>query len=159
MKELHLGPHVDCDRRGSLRAVSGDGLGYHRKILGCRSLLISSFTLHLCELRFYYLCRGRGRQPQGKKSSKFMYQPFIPEDRRHFRARKEDPSQLHRCNLNTRLQSFSERLYTVFTKISDGTVLTLNKPHTMVHNGLQWFTMVYNGWSLCSDTRRGVWGE
>ena len=31
MKELHLGPHVDCDRRGSLRAMSGDGLGYHRK--------------------------------------------------------------------------------------------------------------------------------
>ena len=31
MKELHLGPHVDCDRRGSLQAMSGDGLGYHRK--------------------------------------------------------------------------------------------------------------------------------
>ena len=31
MKELHLGPHVDCDRRGSLRAMSGDGLGYHGK--------------------------------------------------------------------------------------------------------------------------------
>ena len=27
MKELHRGPHVDCDRRGSLRAMSGDGLG------------------------------------------------------------------------------------------------------------------------------------
>ena len=26
MKELHLGPHVDCDRRGSLRTMSGDGL-------------------------------------------------------------------------------------------------------------------------------------
>ena len=33
MKELHLGPHVDCDRRGSLQAMSGDGLGYHRKII------------------------------------------------------------------------------------------------------------------------------
>ena len=31
MKELHLRPHVDCDRRGSLRAMTGDGLGYHRK--------------------------------------------------------------------------------------------------------------------------------
>ena len=31
MKELHLGPPVGCDRRGSLRAMSGDGLGYHRK--------------------------------------------------------------------------------------------------------------------------------
>ena len=31
MKELHLGPHGDCDRRVSLRAMSGDGLGYHRK--------------------------------------------------------------------------------------------------------------------------------
>ena len=31
MKELHLGPHGDCNRRGSLRAMSGDGLGYHRK--------------------------------------------------------------------------------------------------------------------------------
>ena len=31
MKELHLGPHGDCDRRGSLRAMSREGLGYHRK--------------------------------------------------------------------------------------------------------------------------------
>ena len=31
MKELHLGPHVGCDRSGSLRDMSGDGLGYHRK--------------------------------------------------------------------------------------------------------------------------------
>ena len=31
MRELHLGPHGDCDRRGSLRAMSGDVLGYHRK--------------------------------------------------------------------------------------------------------------------------------
>ena len=33
MRELSLGPHVCCDRRGSLRAMSGDGLGYHRKSL------------------------------------------------------------------------------------------------------------------------------
>ena len=31
MRELHLGSHVDCNRRGSLRAMSGDGLGYQRK--------------------------------------------------------------------------------------------------------------------------------
>ena len=31
MKELHLGPHGDCDRRGSLQAMSEDGLGYHSK--------------------------------------------------------------------------------------------------------------------------------
>ena len=31
MRELHLGPHVGCDRRGSLRAMSGDGVGHHRK--------------------------------------------------------------------------------------------------------------------------------
>ena len=31
IKELHLGPHVDCDKRGSLRTMSGDGLGYYRK--------------------------------------------------------------------------------------------------------------------------------
>uniref|UniRef100_A0A8C4WYN6 Palmitoyltransferase n=1 Tax=Eptatretus burgeri TaxID=7764 RepID=A0A8C4WYN6_EPTBU len=30
MKEIYLGPHVDCGRRGSLPAMSGDGLGYHR---------------------------------------------------------------------------------------------------------------------------------
>ena len=27
MRELHFGTHVGCDRRGSLRAMSGDGLG------------------------------------------------------------------------------------------------------------------------------------
>ena len=31
MRELNLGPHVGCDRKGSLRAMSGDVLGYHRK--------------------------------------------------------------------------------------------------------------------------------
>ena len=31
MRELHLGPHAGCDRRGSLRAMSGGGLRYHRK--------------------------------------------------------------------------------------------------------------------------------
>ena len=31
MRELHLGPHVGCDRRGSLRAMRGNGIGYHRK--------------------------------------------------------------------------------------------------------------------------------
>ena len=31
MREFREGTHVDCDRRGSLRAMSGDGLGYHRK--------------------------------------------------------------------------------------------------------------------------------
>ena len=29
--ELHLEPQVGCDRRGSLQALSGDGLGYHGK--------------------------------------------------------------------------------------------------------------------------------
>ena len=28
MKELHLEPHIDCDRRGSLCTMSGDGLGF-----------------------------------------------------------------------------------------------------------------------------------
>ena len=31
MRELHLRPHVGCDRRGSLRVMSGDVLGYYRK--------------------------------------------------------------------------------------------------------------------------------
>ena len=31
MKGLCLGPHFDCNRRGSLQAMSGDCLGYHRK--------------------------------------------------------------------------------------------------------------------------------
>ena len=42
MKELHFGPHVGCDRRGSLRAMRGDGLGYDRKSLvsraGCQTM-------------------------------------------------------------------------------------------------------------------------
>ena len=31
MIELHLGPHSDCDRSGSQRAMSGDGRGYDRE--------------------------------------------------------------------------------------------------------------------------------
>ena len=42
LRELYLGSHVDCDRRGSLRAMSGDGLGYHGKRVvsraGCQTV-------------------------------------------------------------------------------------------------------------------------
>ena len=31
MRELHLGPHIGCDMKGSLRVMSEDCLGYHRK--------------------------------------------------------------------------------------------------------------------------------
>ena len=41
-----------------------------------------------------------------------------------------------------RLQSFSEHLYTVGTKISDETLLTSDKPYTMVFQYVQWFWFV-----------------
>ena len=41
-----------------------------------------------------------------------------------------------------RLQSFSEHLYTVGTKISDETLLTSDKPYTMVFKYVQWFWFV-----------------